>query len=105
MQKISENPPIEIRCIQRNFSISQPYIEFISINVLQLHCNGALPRLQVVHIAGTMSGQVGVAILKSRDLVLPIKGSVSVKVAFVSHNRGRILDYLPFVQAHCILDE
>lgn len=49
----------------------QVYVEFISLDVLEIDGDGALARLDIVDIACSMRCQISMTILKSWDLELP----------------------------------
>ena len=57
-------PACKVSAKHRNQDIQPyPYVKLISINVLQLHSNGALPRLQIVDVTHPVGREVGMTIL------------------------------------------
>ena len=48
------------------------YVELIFFNALQFYSDGVLARLRVVDIASSVRSKVGMSILHTRDLVLPM---------------------------------
>ncbi len=48
------------------------YIEIVLVDILKLHRDGVLAGLFIVHIASSMGGKIGVAVLKVRDLIFSV---------------------------------
>jgi hypothetical protein len=47
------------------------YIEFVSVNILQINCSRVLSWVFIIDIADSVGGQVDLAVLMVRDLELP----------------------------------